>query len=170
MKWGTLRATVVERGRRRRAWTRERREFYRAHCPVFPTTAAVDFSAQTIYRLGRRPLRGASRDRGRPSAADDYFSAVPLVFRRLPPIPRHRWTMRVYRLSYPRTEQRDARVKYVCLACGYIDFRATECVGACVRVCVMLRTNIESVPENIFRKARVGGGVLSYIYNRLHRI
>jgi len=49
MKSRTLRATVVERGRRRRAWTRERREFYRAHCPVFPTAAAaVDFSAQTI--------------------------------------------------------------------------------------------------------------------------
>lgn len=101
MKWGTLRATVVERGRRRRAWTRERREFYRAHCPVFPTTAvAVDFSAQTIYRLGRRPLRGASRDRGRPFAAN-YFSAVPFVFRRLPPVPRHCWKMRVYRLFYP---------------------------------------------------------------------
>jgi len=54
VKWGTLRTTVVERGRRRRAWTRERREFYRAHCLVFPT-AAVDFSAHTAAATGRLP-------------------------------------------------------------------------------------------------------------------
>jgi len=138
MKWGTLRATVVERGRRRRAWTRERREFYRAHCLVFPT-AAVDFSAHAATcaaaATGRLPRPSATPSSSAHASPPRHpFPAGSFHHRT------YSWTVRgvgVISIVLPRREQRDAKVKYVCLACEDIDFRPgfpTNRVRACVRV------------------------------------
>jgi len=162
MKWGTLRATVVERGRRRRAWTRERREFYRAHCLVFPT-AAVDFSAHAAT------CAAAATGRLPPPSATPLFcprvAAAPPVSRRLVPSPHIQLDSEGGggHIDCPAPKRTTWRKSKICMfgVWGYwFSTRFSDQPSACVRACVMLRTNdVESVPENIFPKASVGGGV-----------